>query len=67
MPSNCGLEGVDLVLCILKIIHISLNKSDNMKTKYDIGFKIQNIVVGSAVWLHKPNEQSYKEIVKVHT
>ena len=29
--------------------------SDNMKKKYDIGSKMQNIVEGSAVWLHNPH------------
>jgi hypothetical protein len=29
MPSDCGLEGVVLVLCIPKITHISLNTFDN--------------------------------------
>jgi hypothetical protein len=29
MPSDCGLEGVVLVLCIPKIIHISLNTFDS--------------------------------------
>jgi hypothetical protein len=29
--------------------------NDNMKKKYDIGSKMQNIVEGSAVWLDNPH------------
>ena len=60
--SNSGMISDDATNISYKLekIHVFARKklqlsSDNMKTKYDIGFKIQNIVVGSAVWLHKPN------------
>jgi hypothetical protein len=44
----------------LEKIHVFARKklqlsSDNMKKKYDIGSKMQNIVEGSAVWLHNPH------------
>ena len=44
----------------------------NMKKKYDIGSKMQNVVARSTVWLHNPHRTKRlskvtKKFRKVHT